>query len=236
MAFNKSRYTKVRKLMEHIANKNSKSMFDEQLQGESINEYSETAGKSHIGSPEGSANRSDDNIQSNRSGAVAAPYEYMGGASNIMDREQELERGQNICYMDFLKLESLRIKFAIMVWLWLATSMAYHMYSNSKEMLDPDPTANSMIYLAAKIGGWTLGLLLSVCFRSKRNLVFSICLASATIALGALQDYTNIDPVYSFLASYTSTNYLLICLSIYTLEIFPTPARSLGMAIVSIVF
>lgn len=99
--------------MECIAKKNSNPMFDEQLQGEAINEYSETVGKGHLQSPDASADRSD-NMGSGRS-AIVAPYEYMGGANSINDREQELERGQIISYIDFFKLESLRMKFVIVL-------------------------------------------------------------------------------------------------------------------------
>ena len=125
LSVNIAKYSKSRVALEYISNINRKPMFEEHLEGEILNEYSETIRKrQNMYAQDNSELRDESGIRdesglrdaseirdiseirddSNRDASV--PFEYLGGAANAVDRENDLDRGHKLGYRDLFKEES----------------------------------------------------------------------------------------------------------------------------------
>lgn len=231
-----ARYTKARSAFEYIALTNKKPMFEVQLQGEILNEYSETIRKrqgldmSGLGMdasalPDAYELRDNEHEESNRD--AIAPFEYLGGAANAVDRESDLDRGHKYNYMDLFR-EDLRKIALIMTLIWIIQGAVIYSYMHSGYILE-DPYMNVVIHVILSVSGFFICGITSLFVRTKKIMMWLAVLAGIfTLAEGImLLIGKNSQEVYALgVVSISAFYYILV---IYTVEIFPTPARCIGL-------
>lgn len=223
------RYSKARSAFEYIAKVNKASMFEEHLQGEILNEYSETIRKRQILDMSGLDNSElpEMNELSDQRDNMAVPFEYLGGAANAVDREKDLDRGQKYGYSDIFKEDLRRITLTLTL-CWIVISFSSYSFTHSG-IIDNKEYRNCIFLVLISFFGALLACSLSYYLKTKR--LFSIYLMSSGIFIivqGAL-----LMNQHSIPAIYSIGLFLLSGLNVsafeYTLEVTATPYRCISL-------
>jgi MFS family permease len=235
LAVIRARYHKARVAFEYIAATNKQAMFEDQLQGEILNEYSETVRKPQAGDISElrdlsvSELRDISEIRDDIGREAIAPFEYLGGAANAVDREDNLDRGLKMSFVDLVK-EDFRKPVLVMSALWAVQGSVLYAFLHSGQVYD-EQYANIGLNVLVTVVGVTVAGVGEICVRTKRCLAISCLLAGVGAVIQSALVFTkNLDS-----ASYTIGVALIaasqLCLVVYSIELMPTPVRSLGMGV-----
>jgi MFS family permease len=221
----RARFSKARAGLEYIAKTNKKTMFEDHLQGEILNEYSETIRKRQGIDLSGLDNSELPDLSEQRD-AIAAPFEYLGGAANAVDRERDLDRGQKYSFLDLFK-EDLRKPVLCLSFIWAVSGCAGYSISNSGIIIDSEEKNAGLIVLISSSGiitGSILGLLTS----PKRSLQIALPIAGIfAVIQGSLLVVEKNNSAF-FTVTFFFISCLLPVLVKYSLELLPTPCRCIG--------
>lgn len=223
------RYSKARAAFEYIAKINKTSMFEEHLQGEILNEYSETIRKRQILDMSGLDNSElpEMNELSDQRDNMAVPFEYLGGAANAVDREKDLDRGQKYGYSDIFKEDLRRITLTLSL-SWLIISFSSYSFTHSG-IIDSKEYLNCLYLVLISLFGACLACFLSYYIKTKRLLtVYLVSSGIFCIVQGALLMHQNSIP-----AIYSIGLFVLSGMNVsafeYTLEVTATPYRCISL-------
>lgn len=228
-AANLSRYQKARAVFQRMAETNRESMFDGTLVGEQMNEYNETNGrveeKSEI--PDQTADKSEILEQS-----VQPAHDYLG-ADSANDREKDLERGQrcgfvHLCIYRSCRGKTLRMLIACGI-AGVAGGAGVAGIGSFSENLYFDVGARTAAVLAMVV---VCGLQTALCGRKCTALVFMLAVAalSGVISAASFIPLQYVPVAYALLTLAGAGLWLVLCL--WTLELVPTPVRSLVAGLV----
>lgn len=250
-AVNLSLFNKARTALEYIAQSNKKPMFEGLLQGEILNQYSETirrhASVDVIDKKEYSGfalENSDiiDNSEIIENNAIrenleiseevirdVAPFEYLGGAVNAVERELFLDRGQSLGFLDLFK-ENLRYKSIVLAVLWCIHGGNLYIYSHSS-IFDGDMYLDITFFVIFCSAGFAICAAVGICIKGKK-LISLFCVFSGLFSgiQGALL-LNQTSSSASFAIGLAAISGFQGVLLIYSLEIFPTGARSNGFGL-----
>ena len=224
----RARYSKARQGLEYIAKVNKTPMFEDHLQGEILNEYSETIRKRQGIDISGLDNSELPEFSEQRD-AIAAPFEYLGGAANALDRERDLDRGQKYNFFDLFK-EDLRKIVLFMVIIWVVLGCAIYSVSHSA-VVSNDEQANAGSLVALTAAGIILACVIDYFVASKKVIMIFLGLSGVIIVVhGALVFSKNANPaLFSFVLVLLAGT--LVHAVKYSLELMPTPCRSIGLGL-----
>lgn len=224
----RARYSKARQGLEYISKVNKTAMFEDHLQGEILNEYSETIRKRQGIDMSGLDNSELPEFSEQRD-AIAAPFEYLGGAANAVDRERDLDRGQKYNFLDLFK-EDLRkiVLFMMIIWMVLGCS-AYSVSHSAVISNDEQDNVGSLVALTA--AGIILTCVIDYFVPSKKLIMAFLGLTGViTVVHGALVFTQNANPaLFSFVLVLIAGS--IVHVFKYSIELMPTPSRSLGLGL-----
>jgi len=214
LAFNQSRYIQARDVFKKIAETNSKTMFEEQLEGEVLNEYDQA-----------SINRSD------RSSIMDHTVDLSGGvvAEDPREREEDLERGQKCSYFDLVRFSSLRCRTFTNVFTWICLGLAF------EEITSIELSFETYYWYSIVIGaGSALALVLfsslSFFIGTKKSGMINAALCLVLVVVCSLEVSEELK-LYLKVVCKVSVFPLVTSKLLMTVEHFPTPVRALGTSL-----
>jgi MFS family permease len=229
LGINGGRYSKARLAFEYIAKINKVTMFEEHLQGEILNEYSETIRKRQQLDLSGLDNSELPDFSEQRDNQ-AAPYEYLGGAINAVDREKDLDRGQNYNFLDLFREDFRRVSLTLTL-TWTIISATTYSFTHSGTIHPKDYTNCGLLVLVSIFGAF-FSCILSYWIRTKRLLIIFLLFSGVfTIIQGSLiLSNHDLQAVYT-IGLFFISGVNLITFE-YTLELNPTPIRCICLGFV----
>ena len=260
--------------MEFIARSNSRSVEQGHLEGEVLNEYSETIRKrqgpdggefkegysgfrdmsgigdmsglgdiSGLGEMSGNLEERKDNNENNkdiseiRERSVygeAVPFDYLGGAANAEDREFFLDRGQKLGFLDLCR-EDFRRNVGVLSGFWMVQGISLYMYTHSGSV-GGESYDQMLALVGLSIVGFSLACVMCLFLKTKRALMILCMISGVFLGCQGILIFKNEESSASFAIGIIANSAVQGLLMMYSIEIMPTSARSIGIGCMQFVY